>query len=114
LCIDAAPNSGLANEVSERGGGIDRFLTSEPGADDIASALDEVLTEWAAPVLRNLTLQIDRPGVQAAGRRVTTVPGGHAAIDLGDVPAGGAIWAAIRIPDACGGPLSMRLLADGH
>jgi Ca-activated chloride channel family protein len=43
LCIDAAPNSGLANEVSERGGGVARFLTSDPGEDDIASALDDIL-----------------------------------------------------------------------
>ena len=71
LCIDAAPNSGLANELAERGGGLARFLTSDPAENDIASALDEVLADWAAPILRNLTLQIDRPGVQAAGRRVS-------------------------------------------
>src|SRR4029079_3227742 len=55
LCIDAAPNSGLANELAERGGGIAHSLPSDPAENDIASALDEVLADWAAPVLRNLT-----------------------------------------------------------
>ena len=118
LCIDAAPNSGLANEVAERGGGIARFLTSDPAENDIASALDEVLADWAAPILRNLTLQVDRPGVQAAGRRVSPVEGDQSAIDLGDLPAGRAVWVAGRVGDGAASrassPPTFRLLADGQ
>lgn len=117
LCIDAAPNSGLANELAERGGGIARFLTSDPAENDIASALDEVLADWAAPVLTSLTLQIDHPSVQAAGRRVSTDNGG-AAIDLGDLPAGRAVWVAGRVEsDGDGGQergLSFRLMTNGR
>jgi Ca-activated chloride channel family protein len=118
LCIDAAPNSGLANELAERGGGLARFLTSDPAENDIASALDEVLADWAAPILRNLTLQIDRPGVQAAGRRVSSVGDDQSAVDLGDLPAGRAIWVAGRVGDGlgrrAGGAPTFRLLADGQ
>src|SRR3954452_12491857 len=85
LCIDAAPNSGLANELAERGGGLSRFLTSDPAENDIASALDDVLADWAAPVLRGLTLELDHPDVEAAGRRVSAPRDGVSAIDLGDL-----------------------------
>jgi Ca-activated chloride channel family protein len=121
LCIDAAPNSGLANELAERGGGLARFLTSDPAENDIASALDEVLADWAAPILRNLTLQVNGEGVQAAGRRVSTANGsgaGGAAIDLGDLSVGRAVWVAGRVRrDAAGrseAVPSFRLLADGR
>ena len=43
LCIDAAPNAFLANELAERGGGIARFLTSDPAQGDITTALDGVM-----------------------------------------------------------------------
>ena len=118
LCIDAAPNSGLANELAERGGGLARFLTSDPSENDIASALDEVLADWTAPILRNLTLQVDRPGVQAAGRRVTPTEADASAIDLGDLPAGRAVWVAGRIGEGRSSPSgaapTFRLLADGQ
>jgi Ca-activated chloride channel family protein len=97
LCIDAAPNSGLAGELAERGGGLARFLTSDPAEDDIATALDDVLADWAAPVLRGLTLEIDQPDVQAPGRRVTPSGSGTCAVDLGDLPAGRAVWVAGRV-----------------
>ena len=118
LCIDAAPNSGLANEVSERGGGLARFLTSDPAENDIASALDEVLADWAAPVLHDLTLQVDRTDVQAAGRRVVASGTGLSEIDLGDLPSGRSIWVAGRIgPERRGrsdeSP-TFRLLANGQ
>ena len=70
LCIDAAPNSYLATELAERGGGVARFLTSDPEEDDIATALDEVLADWSEPVLAGLRLEVDRPGVEAAGHAV--------------------------------------------
>ena len=46
LCIDAAPNSLLATELAERGGGVARFLTSAPLEEDISTALDQVLSDW--------------------------------------------------------------------
>jgi Ca-activated chloride channel family protein len=111
LCIDAAPNSGLANELAERGGGLARFLTSDPAENDIATALDDVLADWAAPVLRGLTLEIDHPDVEAAGRRVSHPRDGVSAIDLGDLPAGRAIWMSGRLSGYRGEARTFRLLA---
>src|SRR5581483_6556238 len=70
LCIDAAPNSHLALELAERGGGVAKFLTSNPAEEDITTALDEVLADWAEPVLPNLRLEVNRADAQAAGRDV--------------------------------------------
>ncbi|MGH2370393.1 MAG: VIT domain-containing protein, partial [Chloroflexota bacterium] len=64
LCIDAAPNSFLARELAERGGGVARFLTSAPEEEDITTALDGVLQDWAQPVLAGMRLDVDRTGVQ--------------------------------------------------
>ncbi|MCC7368467.1 MAG: VWA domain-containing protein [Chloroflexi bacterium] len=115
LCIDAAPNDGLANELAERGGGIARFLTSNPAENDIASALDEILTDWAAPVVRNLTVEVAGTAVQAAGRRVTVDPArGMSQIDLGDLPAGRAVWVAGRVEHGHSETPHLRLLADGE
>jgi len=111
LCIDAAPNSGLANELAERGGGLARFLTSNPAENDIATALDDVLADWAAPVVRGLTLEIDHPGVGAAGRRVSQPRSGVSAIDLGDLPAGRAIWVSGRLSGYGGEARTFRLVS---
>jgi Ca-activated chloride channel family protein len=99
LCIDAAPNSFLASELAGRGGGIARFLTSAPDELDITTALDDVLKDWAEPVLADLGLEVNRLQAQAAGRLV--VEGdrqGKSRIDLGDLPQGRAVWVAGRVP----------------
>jgi Ca-activated chloride channel family protein len=99
LCIDAAPNAGLADELAARGGGVARYLTSDPAEDDVTTALDEVLADWAAPTVAGLALEVDRPGVEAAGRTVSlVVPGPGSAIDLGDPPAGRPVWVVGRVP----------------
>jgi Ca-activated chloride channel family protein len=98
LCIDAAPNSHLALELAERGGGVARFLTSNPDEEDITTALDEVLAEWAQPVLTGLELEVDRAEVRAAGRGVSPADEGRSRIDLGDLPTGRALWVAGRAP----------------
>jgi Ca-activated chloride channel family protein len=99
LCIDAAPNAALANELAERGGGVARFLTSNPDEDDVTTALDEVLADWSAPVLTGLTLEVNRAGVEALGRAVSlVVPGPAGSIDVGDLPAGRPVWVAGRVP----------------
>lgn len=99
LCIDAAPNAALASELAERGGGVSRFLTSNPDEDDITTALDDVLADWSAPVLTGLTLEVNRAGMEAAGRMVALIaPGGGSGIDLGDLPAGRPVWVIGRVP----------------
>ncbi|HOG46285.1 MAG TPA: VIT and VWA domain-containing protein [Anaerolineae bacterium] len=107
LCIDAAPNSFLATQLAERGGGLARFLTSAPEEEDITTALDEVLADWAQPALANLRLEVDRPGVLAAGRTLVA-PG---AIDLGDLPLGRTLWVAGRAGRGQGEELALRLAA---
>lgn len=112
LCIDAAPNTGLADELAGRGGGVARYLTSDPAEDDVTTALDEVMGEWAAPAHAGMTLEVDRPGVEAAGRSVTlVVPGPGSAVDLGDPPAGRPVWVVGRV--AGDGPPRFRLRAGG-
>jgi Ca-activated chloride channel family protein len=110
LCIDAAPNALLATDLAERGGGVARFLTSAPEEEDITTALDEVLADWAEPVLTGLRLEVDRPAVEASGRR-SVEPGeaGWSAVDLGDLPAGRAVWVAGRVPRGEAGALSFRV-----
>jgi Ca-activated chloride channel family protein len=96
LCIDAAPNSFLASELAERGGGIARFLTSDPAAEDIATALDEVLAFWSGSVVSDLRLELNRPLVELAA-------GGAAqgtdwtAVDLGELRPGRASVLVARV-----------------
>lgn len=115
LCIDAAPNAGLAAELAARGGGVSRFLTSDPAEDDIATALDDVLADWAAPVFAGLTLEVNRLGAEAAGRDVALLAGGSpaSAIDLGDLPAGRPVWAVGRAGLGTG-PLAFRLRTSAN
>ncbi len=114
LCIDAAPNSFLASELAERGGGVSRFLTSSPDEMDITTALDEVLKDWAQPVLTDLRLGVDRLGAESAGRQVQEGDeGGWCFIDLGDLPRGRAVWVAGRVPRNGGSELSFQVSTAG-
>jgi Ca-activated chloride channel family protein len=111
LCIDAAPNSHLVRELAERGGGIARFLTSDPAEEDISTALDEVLADWAEPILSGLRLEVNRQVAQAAGRSVR--PGsetGWSAIDLGDLPAGRTVFVTGRVPRGAVADLKFRVI----
>ena len=109
LCIDSAPNEALASELAERGGGVSRFLTSNPDEDDVTTALDEVLADWSAPVLTSLTLEVNRAVAEAAGRLVSLItPGPASGIDIGDLPAGRPVWVIGRVPQGSE-PLSFRL-----
>lgn len=99
LCIDAAPNDFLAQELAERGGGLARFLTSDPQQDDITTALDEVLLAWREPLLVNLQLTVNHPQVTVSGRQLLRVDRDQRSlIDLGDLPAGQAQWVIGRLP----------------
>jgi Ca-activated chloride channel family protein len=112
LCIDAAPNAQLANELAERGGGLARFLTSQPDQEDITTALDGVLADWAEPVLKGLRLEVNRPQAEAAGRdRTAGSKAGWSAIDLGDLPAGRPVWVAGRVPHGDVKDLTFRVTA---
>lgn len=115
LCIDAAPNSYLASELAERGGGVARFLTSSPEEEDITTALDALLADWAQPVLTGMRLEVNRPQVVAAGRAVESGPEpGWSAVDLGDLPAGRTVWVAGRAPASGAPDLTFRLVAGGR
>ena len=99
LCIDAAPNDFLVQELAERGGGLARFLTSDPQQEDITTALDEVLLAWSEPLLVNLQLTVNRPQVSVSGRQPSRVDRDQRSfIDLGDLPAGQAQWVVGRLP----------------
>jgi Ca-activated chloride channel homolog len=116
LCIDAAPNSLLAETLAERGGGVHRSLTSDPQQDDITTALDEVLADWSEPVLAGLRLEVNRAPVEAVGRTVGPArETGWNAVDLGDLPAGRPLWCVGRVPRTEMGNLAFRLVAGkGH
>lgn len=112
LCIDAAPNDFLATELAERGGGVSRFLTSSPDEEDIATALDAVLEDWAAPMLTGLRLTLDRGMVETGDGVSRSVEPGESSIDLGDLPTGRAVWVVGRFPRTAGGELTLRLAAN--
>ena len=114
ICIDAAPNAFLAQELAERGGGIAKFLTSDPQQQDITTALDEVLAAWVAPIAVNLQLVIhDRRaelGDQHALRKRTE---GTTIVDLGDLMAGQPRWMIGRLPQTSAESVQVDLrLAD--
>ncbi len=114
VCIDAAPNALLANELAERGGGVSRFLTSEPEQEDITTALDSLLEDWSAPVLTGVRLTVNRPKAEAVDRAVESQPQqGGSWIDIGDLPSGRAVWVAGRVPRGDSPDLSFRLTSEG-
>jgi Ca-activated chloride channel family protein len=98
LCIDAAPNAHLATELAERGGGLARFLTSDPDQNDITTALEEVLADWAEPVVYNLRLEVNASGAEVTGRESLDAEPGWSAFDLGGLPAGRCVWVTGRAP----------------
>lgn len=113
LCIDAAPNALLVHELATCGGGSARFLTSDPEEEDITTALDEVLAEWAAPALSGLRLEVNRVGLQSAGAEpLPGGPEGWSALDLGDLPSGRTAWLAGRVPRGEVSDLCFRLVAS--
>ena len=115
ICIDAAPNALLANELAERGGGVCRFLTSDPEQEDVEAALDSLLQDWSAPVLHGLRLVVDRPKAEVVEHTVQPQSqGDNCSIDIGDLPAGRAVWIAGRVPVGDSPHLSFRLVtAEG-
>src|SRR5262245_35232655 len=114
LCIDAAPNSHLALELAERGGGVAKFLTSDPEEEDISTALDEAMADWVEPVFTGLRLEVNSPVAQAAGREVRAAcEPGWSGIDLGDLPSGRAVWVIGRAPRSRLEDFGFRLMRQG-
>ncbi|MGH9935544.1 MAG: VIT domain-containing protein [Blastocatellia bacterium] len=100
--------------------GATKFLTSDPEEEDISTALDEALAEWGEPVLTGLRLEVNSPVAQAAGRetRATRESGQSGqsdwtGIDLGDLPAGRAVWVIGRAPRSRLADFSFRLTRRG-
>lgn len=115
ICIDAAPNAFLAQELAERGGGVAKFLTSDPAQEDITTALDEVLAAWAEPTYVNLQLHIHHPQAELSDqhtllRRTEKTT----AVDLGDLAGGQPRWLAGRMPRSATERVTFHLqLANG-
>lgn len=115
LCIDAVPNDYLAMELADQGGGVAKFLTSDPSEQDISTALDQTLEDWAQPVLTDLRLEVNRPNAQAASHAVTTGSDpGWSALDMGDLPRGRTVWATGRVPREAASDLAFRVRSGGR
>ncbi len=99
ICIDAAPNAFLAQELAERGGGVAKFLTSDPQQQDITTALDEVLAAWAAPIAVNLQLVIQDPQAALGDQHALLQRTAQTTlVDLGDLMGGQTRWVVGRLP----------------
>jgi len=113
LCIDAALNAFLDNELPGRGGGMARFLTSQPDEGDLSTALDEIMADWGAPLYAGVRLEVNRSPVESGGAAVFPVTGGRQALDVGDLPAGRPRWIVGRAPRRSEGQLALRLVDAG-
>jgi Ca-activated chloride channel family protein len=112
LCIDASPNSFLANEIAGKGGGIAKFLTSDPQEGDISTALDSILEDWKSPVMAGMKLLADRPGLNSANRNVRALPDGSYYLDMGELTAGRTAWASGKVAGRIGDGIGFGLI-DG-
>ncbi|MDR1977196.1 MAG: VWA domain-containing protein [Synergistaceae bacterium] len=95
LCIDASPNATLTNRLAERGGGTAAYLTSDPDAKDVTTAVDEILSRWSRPVAESVRLDLNADSLSLAGRRMrTATPGGRGGIEveLGSLMGGEPLW----------------------
>ncbi len=111
LCIDAAPNSFLVQQLAARGGGTCRFLTSSPHEQDIATALDGLLAEFEQPIYSDLKLELNCSGISAVGAHpVPATAPGWEAVDLGDLAAGRTRWVIGRLPRLAHEGLSVRVV----
>jgi len=109
LCIDSAPNAHLTRQMALRGGGIARFLTSDPTAGDMAAALQAILDGWSRPVAIDLKLAINRDMFEVAEGTVEPVAAGWSALDLGDLTMGRSLWVVGRVAGADPSDLELRL-----
>jgi Ca-activated chloride channel family protein len=115
LCIDSAPNASLATAIAERGRGGAHFLSSDPSDADVATALDDALARFAAPVATGLALEVDRDGVESPARSVRHLGTSRAAsrLDLGDLVAGHPAWVVLRLPAAAAAGATVTVSGAG-
>ena len=104
LCIDAAPNSFLAMQLAEHGGGIAKFLTSDPAEGDISTALDAIMEDWQQPVYTGMQLGVAHPHVKVPGKE-SRLDKQQSYVDLGDLTAGRTAWVCGKLS---GEPLDLR------
>ncbi len=104
LCIDAAPNSFLAIQLAEHGGGIAKFLTSNPEQGDISTALDAIMEDWQQPVYTGMLLGVAHPHVKVPGKESRN-DRKQSYIDLGDLTAGRTAWICGKLS---GEPFDLR------
>ncbi len=104
LCIDAAPNSFLAMQLAEHGGGIAKFLTSDPEQGDISTALDAIMEDWQQPVYTGMQLGVAHPHVKVPGKESRN-DGKQSYVDLGDLTAGRTAWVCGKLS---GEPFDIR------
>ena len=86
LCIDSAPNSYLAQGIAQEGGGMVRFLTSNPDELDITTAIDNILEIWRNPVYTNMKLEVLQDDKVLDN------------LDLGDLPSICPLWKVGKTP----------------
>jgi Ca-activated chloride channel family protein len=103
LCIDAAPNAHLTNQLATAGGGMARYLTSQPDGGreapgDVEDALRAILAGWSQPVAVGLALSVNREGLEVSDGRRLSQGAGWSAVDLGDLTMGRSLWIAGRVP----------------
>jgi Ca-activated chloride channel family protein len=112
LCIDSAPNASLAGAMAEAGRGSAHFLSSDPSDGDVATALEEVLDGFDAPLAAGLVLTVDRPDVAAPSRPVEH-DGATSRVELGDLAAGRPAWVVLRLPASAAAGATLRVTGAG-
>lgn len=110
LCVDAAPNSFLAMQLAEHGGGIAKFLTSDPEQGDISTALDAIMEDWQQPVYTDMRLRIPHLHVSVPGRKNCLIRK-FQFVDLGDLTAGRTVWVCGKLSGEPLDPLEMGIAA---
>jgi len=109
LCIDAAPNSHLTQQLAKVGGGIARFLTSSPEGGDMEQALKAIIAGWSQPVAVGLRLEVNRDALDLSDATAIQDREGWSAADLGDLTMGRSLWVAGRVPTSGAGDIAFRL-----
>ena len=80
VSLDATSNVWLVEEMARQGGGLARYISSEPDADDIAAVIESVMDELNRPVYHDCTIYAK------AGDQVVF------SSELGDLVPGSSRW----------------------
>ena len=91
ICIDSAPNSHMAKMIARVGEGTAKFLTSSPEEKDLATALDDIMEEWAAPMATDVHIITDRPAYDSERGRYKEDANGKSVMRVPSVPSGRSI-----------------------